>query len=141
MPKLFERDGLSFQYPENWPIETEDTGEGWSVNVQSPATAFLLISYYPGVVDPTPLLTEALETLKTLYKELETDDVQETIANSPATGFDISFVSLDLTNTAWLRGLQVIDGCLIVLCQCTDDELKMNGLVMKAICKSMQVDD
>ena len=141
MPKLFERDGLSFQYPENWRIETEDADDGWSVHVQSPATAFMLLSYYPGVVDPGPLLAEALGTLKEMYKELETEDMQETIAGSPATGLDIGFVSLDFTNTCRLRGLQVIDGCLIVLCQCTDAELNLNGLVMQAICKSLKIDD
>jgi hypothetical protein len=141
MPKTFDRHGARFQYPENWAIEEEASDEGWTINLQSPATAFMTITYYANVEEPEPLLEEALNTLREIYKELESEEVQDTIAKSPATGFDINFITLDVTSSCWIRGLQVMNGSLIIFCQCADREMSRNGLVMKAICTSLNLDD
>ncbi len=54
--KLFERDGVRFRYPANWVAETGDdpgAGDGgWSVTVQSPESAFLLVSLRPEADTP-----------------------------------------------------------------------------------------
>ncbi len=141
MPKWFEKDGLRFQYPENWQVETEENAEGWTVNVVSPATAFLMLSYQPGLIDPTPLMDEALAVLQKEYKDCESEEVSDTIAKSPATGLDVNFISLDLTNTCWLRGLALAGGSLFIMSQCTDGELNLNGRVMKAMIASLEIED
>jgi hypothetical protein len=43
VPATFEESGVRFQYPDNWKLEREDNEEGWTVLVQSPDTAFLMV--------------------------------------------------------------------------------------------------
>ena len=44
MVETFEGEGIRFRYPENWRLEREDNDTGWTVVVQSPDTAFAMIS-------------------------------------------------------------------------------------------------
>ena len=44
MTKLFQEDGISFRYPANWVLEREEGDGGWTVSVQSPDTAFLVVA-------------------------------------------------------------------------------------------------
>jgi hypothetical protein len=141
MPKRYERAGLSFQYPENWIMTEEDREDGWAVEIQSPATAFFLATFQPGQTDPELVLQEALTGMKAEYKEFECAEVQATIASSPAIGFDVNFVSLDFTNTALLRAVETAEGILLLLCQCTDAELELNGLVLQAMLKSITLEE
>ena len=39
MAALFEESGIQFQYPENWELQREESDTGWTISVQSPATA------------------------------------------------------------------------------------------------------
>ena len=39
----FDAPGIRFKYPENWQLEREDNEAGWTVSVQSPETAFLML--------------------------------------------------------------------------------------------------
>ena len=41
---LFEADGIRFQYPSNWQVARDDAESGWTVTVQSPGTAFFLLT-------------------------------------------------------------------------------------------------
>jgi hypothetical protein len=141
MTKLFERDGVRFQYPDNWDLETEDTDGGWNVSVQSPATAFLLLSVHPDEDDPAALADTALAAMRDSYPQLEAEQAVETLAGQPAVGYDIDFFAFDLTNSCWTRSLQGPDGCLLLMCQCTDEELDSNGEVLKAVCRSLELDD
>src|SRR5262249_21326850 len=43
MVAQFEESGIRFKYPENWQLEREESESGWTVSVQSPDTAFLLL--------------------------------------------------------------------------------------------------
>src|SRR5262245_36872215 len=45
MVATFEEDGLSFQYPENWQLQREESANGWTVTLQSPDTAFFMVSF------------------------------------------------------------------------------------------------
>ena len=40
----FSRDGITFKYPGNWTLERADTDDGWTVSVQSPGTAFWMLT-------------------------------------------------------------------------------------------------
>jgi hypothetical protein len=141
MPGSFERDGVRMMYPENWTIEKEDREDGWDVHFQSPATAFLSLSYQRDELHADDLAERALASLREVYKELESSEVQDTLAKSPAVGFDVDFVSLDFTNSAWIRAVPTSAGCLLVLCQCTDAELDLNGRVLAGMRQSIQLDD
>jgi hypothetical protein len=141
MVKEFERSGVRFQYPENWKIETEENDTGWSATLFSPATAFLMVSLQGGADSPAQLADETLSAMQEEYENLEADRAVETIAGLPAVGHDMEFFLFDLVNTAWTRCLSTSEGALLLLGQCTDDEVDSHGVVMRGICASLKIED
>ncbi len=139
--EMFEREGVRFQHPGDWQLEVETEGESWTASLQSPGTAFLVVSYVPGVVDPDELVEAAVAGLEAEYPNLEKEDSVDTIAGQPALGVDVSFVHLDLTNTCWVRAVDAPGGALLILAQCNDDELDERGEILHAIMGSISADE
>jgi hypothetical protein len=141
MPAQFQQDGIRFLYPENWELDRQDNDAGWTVSVQSPGTAFFLISYDAERPEADLMADTALEALRSEYPSLESDAAVESLAGQPAVGHDVQFFSLDLTNTCWLRSFYTGSGTVLVMWQANDLELDRMGPVLRAICASIQVDE
>jgi hypothetical protein len=141
MAAKFDEGGVHFLYPENWTVERDDSEDGWTVSVQSPQTAFVVITVNEELPTTEEMLATALEALKADYPDLEADDCVDTVAGQPAVGHDIRFTSLDLTNTCWTRSFYSAAGTILVLCQCNDLENEIHEQVLRAICASLEVDD
>ena len=141
MAATFEEEGIRFQYPENWRLEREDTEEGWTVSLQSPGTAFLMLTLRTDAPTCDSMTEAALNALKEEYPELEAEEGVGSLAGQPAVGHDIQFFSLDLTNTCWTRVFYTSRGTVLVLCQTSDLDPGANEQVLRAICKSMEMDD
>jgi hypothetical protein len=136
----FADGGIRFQYPENWCLEREDTDDGWTVSVQGPGTAFLMICLREDTPPTDEMADAALEALKEDYPELEADDCIDSVAGQPAIGHVIRFFSLDLTNTCWTRSFYTSHGTVLVLWQVNDLELEHSEPVLRAICSSFEVE-
>jgi hypothetical protein len=141
MPAEFNEGGIRLQYPENWTLTKEPTEEGWTVMIQSPETAFLLLTLREDSPEPELLVDTALAALREDYKELEADSAVDTLAGQPAIGHDIRFFSLDLTNTCWTRSIETAQGTLLLMCQFNDLESEIHQDVLRAMCASLQVDE
>jgi hypothetical protein len=141
MAAQFKRDGIRFMYPENWELDRQDNDAGWTVSVQSPGTAFLLVSYDNEMPEADLMVDTALEALRSEYPSLESDKAVESLAGQPAVGHDVQFFSFDLTNTGWLRSFYSGSGTVLVMWQANDLELDRVGPVLRAICASIQVED
>jgi hypothetical protein len=141
MAAQFDDEGIRFRYPENWRLEREDSEEGWTISLQSPGTAFLMLCLREDMPTPDSMLDSVLTAMKDDYPELEADDRVESIAGQPAVGHDIRFFSLDLTNTCWTRSFYTPRGTLLLLCQTNDLELEEAGPVLKAICASLELEE
>lgn len=141
MPATFERDGIRFLYPENWQQEESEGDSGWTVALQSPDTAFLVLSFDGSMPDREEMARTALETLRADYPDLESEDFFETFAGQPAFGFDIRFFSLDLTNTCYVRAFYSGGGTVLLLWQFNDLELEKHEPVLRAICTSLKVEE
>ena len=140
MPAAFEDGGIKFRYPENWKLEREDSDTGWTVSLQSPGTAFMMVCLREDMPTADQLAEAALDALREDYPELEADDCVDSIGGQPAVGHDIRFFSLDLTNTCWTRSFYSSEGTVLVLWQVNDLELEQAEPVLKAICSSFEVD-
>jgi hypothetical protein len=141
MAAQFHEDGIGFAYPENWDLQREENAHGWTVSVQSAATAFFMLTY-DGDMPETGLMADtALEAMREEYPDLEADEAVDTVAGQPAVGHDIRFFSLDLTNTCWTRSFYGSGGTVLALWQANDLELDQVGPILRAICASLQVDD
>lgn len=141
MSQVFSRAGIRFQYPETWELETDETDDGWTASVYSPATAFFVLSYHPDEDDPARLADAALSVMRENYPDLESEMKVETLAGMPSVGHDVDFFALDLTNTCWIRGFAVDAGSVLLMCQCTDLELPGNGMILRAIRASLVIED
>jgi hypothetical protein len=137
----FDDDGIRFRYPESWSLERQENETGWTVSVQSPATAFMMLSFDNERPSAERMAATALEALREEYPELEADDCVESMAGQPAIGHDIQFFSLDLTNTCWTRSFYSARGTVLVLCQINDLERATNEPVLRAICASLELED
>jgi hypothetical protein len=137
----FEQSGIRFQYPDNWQLDTEDTGDGWTVTLQSPETAFLLVSLRPDAESTAELADEALAALKAEYPELDAERAVGSLAGQPAVGHDIDFLTLDTTIISWTRCIETSAGPLLVLCQTSEYDRAQNEPVLRAICASLQIED
>ena len=126
MPAKFDDGGIRFLFPENWRLEREDSDEGWTVTVQSPQTAFFLLSVNAELPSTEEVLAATLSAMQADYKDLEYEDCVDTIAGQPAVGHDIRFTSLDLTNTRLTRSFYSVAGTVLVLCQWNDLESEVH---------------
>jgi hypothetical protein len=141
MSSLFEREGISFRYPETWRLEPEEGAGIWTVSLQSPGTAFLTLTFDEDMPPPEEMADAALAVLREEYPTLEAEDRVETVAGQMAVGHDVSFISLDLTNTCWTRSFHTENGTVLVLCQTSDVELEKYGPVLRAVCASLRVEE
>ena len=141
MAALFEEDGIKLQYPENWELQREEAENGWTITLQSPETALLVLSFDADMPDMELMAETALNALRDEYADLESEDCFETVAGQPAVGHDVRFFSLDLTNTCWTRSFYSEQGTVLVLWQANDLELDTSEPILRAICASLEVDD
>ena len=139
MPATFEEDGLSFQYPENWQLQREESANGWTVTLQSPDTAFFMVSFDADMPEAEQMAQTALDALQEEYPTLEADPSLEDVAGQPACGHDIRFFSFDLTNTCWTRSFYCGEGTVLAMWQANDLELEKLEPVLKAMCASLKV--
>jgi hypothetical protein len=133
--------GIRLRYPETWRLEREDTEAGWTVSLQSPDTAFMIISLREDMPSADEVAEMALGALREDYPDLEVEASTESIAGQPAVGHDIRFFSFDLTNTCWTRSFCTPRGTVLVLCQANDLELEQHEPILRAICASLEVDE
>ena len=138
---LFQANGIRFQYPDNWKLVREDVETGWTVSVQSPATAFFMLTFDDQMPESGLVAQTVLDALRADYPDLEADDALESLAGQPALGHDITFFSLDLTNTCRTRCFYSDTGTILLIMQSADLELEIVEPVFQAICASLRVDD
>ncbi|MDB5308792.1 MAG: hypothetical protein JWO38_2994 [Gemmataceae bacterium] len=143
MIQTFERDGVRLQYPATWVVELGETAEegGWTVTIQSPETAFALVSLRPDADNPADLAGQTLDALTAEYKELDAEPAVETIAGRPAVGHDIDFLTVDTPVTCWTRCLDTSGGPLLVMCQTSEFDRARHELGLRAICASLKIDE
>jgi hypothetical protein len=141
MAQQFDGGGIRFRYPENWRLEREDNDSGWTVSLQSPDTAFLMVCLREDMPTPDQMADTALDALREEYPDLEADDSVDRLAGQPAVGHDIRFFSFDLTNTCWTRCFSSALGTVMVMCQTNDLELDKHEPVLRAICASLEVEE
>jgi hypothetical protein len=139
MIRTFKDTGIHFTFPTNWKMEREENDDGWTVLVQSPATAFMMVCLREDMPVAEDLVDTTLAAMKDDYPQLESVERSETFAGQPAVGYDMEFFSFDFTNTCWARSFYTPYGTVLVMCQTCDQE--DNEAVLRAMCKSMRVDE
>ena len=141
MTRKFQEEGISFRYPDNWRLEREESESGWTVSLQSPDTAFMVVSCDNTMPTTEEMAEATLDALRSEYPGLEADTCVDTLAGQMAVGHEVHFFSFDLTNTCWTRSIYSDAGTVLVLCQANDLELDDYEPVLRAICASLRVEE
>ena len=137
----FQKDGIELRYPNTWHAELEEVGDSWTLVLQSPEMAFLLVSLRPDAVDATHLADEALEALRTEYPQLEVQAALGQCAGQLAIGHDLEFITVDTCITCWTRCLEASAGPLLLMGQTSDYDHDRNEGILQAICRSLTLED
>lgn len=102
--KTFENHGVRFDYPSGWEVEENDHGGVMTVAVQDPGgLAFVLITTDESCPDPADVADAALDAMREEYPDLDAAPAMETINEHCATGHNVEFFALDMTNGASIR--------------------------------------
>ena len=102
--EVYEDHGVRFEYPSDWELEVTDDGEVTTVDVQHPGgIAFLLVRIDESCPDPDLVADSAMDAMREEYPDLDVVPVEETLAEHRATGYDVEFFSLDVSNAACIR--------------------------------------
>ena len=119
----FNRFGLSFDYPDNWSVDTDDADDRYAaVTVYSPEGGFWSVSGHATGGDPAQLAAAVLAQMKKEYQDLDSEPAGDDIAGHALVGLDINFYCLDLTNTAEVRTLETPAAIYLLICQAEDRE-------------------
>ncbi|MGC8638581.1 MAG: hypothetical protein ACP5XB_01740 [Isosphaeraceae bacterium] len=119
--KTFENHGVRFEYPSAWELEENDHGDVMTVSVQDPGgLGFALITTDESCPDPADVADAALEAMREEYPDLDAAPAMETINDHCATGHDVEFFALDMTNGASIRCFRTSNRTVLAFGQWSD---------------------
>ena len=137
MTAIYERSGVSFQYPENWQLDENRSEEATDVLVRSPGGAIWSLSMFPRACDPAEVAGESLRAMQAEYPELESELVEDTLTDVGLIGFDIDFICLDFIVTVSLRAFRLGDHTLCVTAQAESRDFDSLAEVFRAMTFSL----
>jgi hypothetical protein len=139
--KEFARDGLRLRYPENWNLDDDQAEGGWTVTVQSPGTAFLMLRMDGALPTCEEMVDEALTALRGEYKDLQAEPAMEAIAGELSVGHDIEFVSFDIPTSCFTRSFYGPAGTVLMLGQVASVDAEEYEPVLEALRIALQVEE
>lgn len=139
--ELFERDGLRFSCPAGWTLEEESNDAGYMVLLQSPGSAFILITLDETMPELDHVLKETLDVLKADYPTLESESVVDTLGGQVTVGYDLDFFALDLPTICLARAFQTEQGSILILCQASEFDEEETRPIFKTFFQSIEVEE
>ena len=143
MQATFDDFGVYFDYPDNWTLGEPEHGQGHvTLSVTSPGTAFWTVSIYSSRAPLEQLLDEVVQTMRGEYRDLDVSPADQLpqrwgAAEHEFVGYDMNFYCLDLTNTAFVRGVRTAAATYVLFCQAADLELTEVEPVFRAMTASL----
>jgi len=133
----FHQFGLTFEYPENWSVDTGDSaGRHATVTVYTPEGGFWSVSAHAPGPAPQQLTDAVVAQMRQEYQDLDVEPARESVAGKQLLGHDFNFYCLDLTNTAQVRLLVEPQAVYLLLCQAEDREWEAVSQVFAAMTRS-----
>jgi len=130
----FEDFGIRFEYPEGWDVEVTEDGEVTTVAVNAPdGLAFALVTLDEARPAPAELADQALQAMRDEYPDLDAEPALETIGGHRATGHDVEFISLDMTNACAIRAFRTPRQTVLLFAQWSDVEDEQTADLLTAI--------
>lgn len=138
MTATYENHGITFLYPENWTLTQEQcTERPYEISVQSPGSGFWSVHVYEESSDPGQLATEALDSMRQEYENIDSEPVTSTIGDLEVGGYELNFYCLDFLVTARIVGFRHGGSTYLVLYQAESSEFEDLGVVFEALTISL----
>jgi hypothetical protein len=138
MTAKYDRDGISFQYPDNWAFEEDPkTGFPRTVSVTSEDGAFWSATLYLQDQPLKQLQHQYIETLEQEYEEVEIDDVEFPLGDETIRATDLQFYCLDFLVHSRLIATQVGRHQALIAWQAEDRDFDKLEPVFQAITFSL----
>jgi hypothetical protein len=138
MTCCYDKSGIRFLYPANWQISDEEVdGNGLSVSVQSPDSAFWSLTVYDPGTEPRTLVEAVLTSMRGEYEEVEASVIHERFADSEWLGYEMCFYCLDFLVNSKVMATRAIGKTLLIIWQAEDREFDQLEPVFRAITLSL----
>lgn len=138
MHGTFDKAGFQFMYPENWELVEDSENEAeLDVSSISPSGAFWAAQIFSRERDSSSLMSEAMESLKGEYPDLEATPQEMRIANHIGFGFDVHFFCLDFLVTGRLAAFDTDRHSVLIIYQAESREFESMEPVFAAITTSL----
>ena len=124
MREVYDRHGITFQYPADWEVSEQEQEDECLITVSGPGTSFWLVGLFRDRPSPDLVLETALAAFKDEYPDLDSYATDDELLSQPTLGYDIEFFCLELVNTARIRSFLAREFTVLVLCQADDTELE-----------------
>jgi hypothetical protein len=119
--RTYDDHGVRFEYPADWALEVTEDGALSTIDLQHPdGVAFVLVSVDLTCPDSGEVADSVLETMREEYPDLDADPTEEIVDDRFISGYDVQFLSLDLSNTARIRCFRTMLRTILVFGQWTD---------------------
>ena len=138
----FDRDGLSFRYPEEWELsEGSDDAGNVTVHVQSPQTAFWSLTISAGQIEPNDVFDAVAAALRSEYDAIELHPGREpaTISGQQATTCTIEFVVHELPVICECGVFAFADQTVLVMTQYADVEAEQSETLLDRMTASLRI--
>ncbi len=138
MTAKYDRDNLTFQYPENWRLE-EDPPHGFprSISVSAESGAFWCATVCGPHESLDDLTQQYLQTLENAYEDLEQQPIDVKLDSDIVSGLELQFYCLDFLVRSLLLGVHVGDHNVLLTWQAEDREFDKIEPVFRAISFSL----
>lgn len=123
MREVYDRHGITFQYPADWEVSEQEQGDECLITVSGPGTSFWSVGLFRDRPHPDLVLETALAAFQDEYPDLDSYQAEDEILDQPTSGIDLEFFCLELVNTARIRSFLAKDFTVLVMCQADDTEL------------------
>lgn len=140
MREVYDRHGITFQYPADWEVSEQEQGDECLITVSGPGTSFWSIGLFRDRPHPDLVLETALAAYQDEYPDLDSYPAEDEILDQPTNGYDLEFFCLELVNTARVRSFLANDFTVLIMCQADDTELKSSEPIFEEMTKSLDCD-
>jgi len=121
MLEIHESHGIHVECPSDWSLDVSEDGPAATIEVQAPSgLAFAWVRADESCPEPALVVDEVLDAMREEYPDLDAMPALETIQGRHATGFDLEFFALDVTNGASVRCFRTPRRTVLIFGQWTD---------------------
>ena len=137
MREIYDRHGITFQYPAAWEVSEQEQGDECLITVSGPGTSFWSVGLFRDRPSPELVLETALAAFQDEYPDLDSYPADDELLSQPTLGCDMEFFCLELVNTARIRTFLAREYTVLVLCQADDTELEMSNPLFEEMSRSL----